>query len=258
MPQGLILTLEGEIVSRSYIEMTLSLMEHFGIRYTWIENKISIAPQEYQAKDFTVESDWSAASYYYAMAAFADELDLQLDGLYNESTQGDSIIAKMGEHFGIETTFNENGLQLKKRNTAVSPLFEWNFILCPDIAQTLAVMCGGVGVHGLFTGLETLKVKETDRILALQNELAKIQVWFSALPQKFSKKKPLQYYAIEGKATWQDEVQFSTYDDHRMAMAFAPLAMLGNITIEDPVVVEKSYPKFWEDLEKLGFEIETF
>ncbi len=257
MPQGLVLTLEGDIVSRSYIEMTLALMQNFGIHYDWSDNKISILPQAYQAKDFSVESDWSAASYYYAIAAFADELDLQLDGLYAESTQGDSVVAKMGEYFGIETTYNEQGLRLKKSANPISPLFEWDFILCPDIAQTLAVMCGGVGVAGLFTGLETLKVKETDRIVALQNELAKMQVWFSALPAKFSKRSTKQYYSIEGKATWDGNVTFPTYEDHRMAMSFAPLAMLGDVIIEEPNVVEKSYPKFWEDLKTLGFEISS-
>lgn len=256
MPKGLILTLEGEIVSRSYIEMTLALMQYFGVSHTWVGNQISIAPQDYQAKDFTVEADWSAASYYYAMAAFADDLDLQLDGLYAASTQGDSIIAKLSEHFGITTTFNENGLRLQKSNQSESPMFEWDFILCPDIAQTLAVMCGGVEKLGLFSGLETLKVKETDRIAALQTELGKVQVWFSALPTRFSKKSSAQYYQIEGKATWEGEVIFPTYEDHRMAMAFAPLAMLGKISIEDPKVVEKSYPKFWEDLKTLGFEVQ--
>lgn len=255
MPKGLTLTLEGEIVSRSYIEMTLSLMQYFGVSHTWEGNQIIVAPQEYQAKDFTVEADWSAASYYYAIAAFADNLDLQLDGLYAESTQGDSIIAKMSEHFGITTTFNENGLHLQKSNKPESPMFEWDFILCPDIAQTLAVMCGGVGKLGLFSGLETLKVKETDRIAALQNELGKIQVWFSALPTKFSKKSNVQYYHLDGKATWENEVTFPTYEDHRMAMAFTPLAMLGTISIEEPNVVEKSYPNFWEDLKSLGFQI---
>lgn len=255
MPKGLTLTLEGEIVSRSYIEMTLSLMQYFGVSHTWEGNQIIVAPQEYQAKDFTVEADWSAASYYYAIAAFADNLDLQLEGLYAESTQGDSIIAKMSEHFGITTTFNENGLHLQKSNKPESPMFEWDFILCPDIAQTLAVMCGGVGKLGLFSGLETLKVKETDRIAALQNELGKIQVWFSALPTKFSKKSNVQYYQLDGKATWENEVTFPTYEDHRMAMAFTPLAMLGTISIEEPNVVEKSYPNFWEDLKSLGFQL---
>lgn len=255
MPNGLRLTLEGDIVSRSYIEMTLSLMQYFGINYTWEGNIITIASQEYVGRDFTVEADWSAASYYYAMAVFADELDLQLDGLYENSTQGDSIITQMATHFGVTTIFNQDGLRLKKSNQPPSPMFEWNFILCPDIAQTLAVMCGGIGMTGLFTGLETLKVKETDRILALQNELAKVQVWFSALPPRFSKKATLPFYNVDGKAIWEGEVPFSTYEDHRMAMAFAPLAILGTITIEDPNVVEKSYPKFWTDLQTLGFEV---
>jgi 3-phosphoshikimate 1-carboxyvinyltransferase len=256
MPNGLELTLLGDIVSRSYIEMTLSLMQYFGIEYDWTDNIIKVAPQAYQAKNFTVESDWSAASYYYAMAAFADELALDLVGLYDNSIQGDSVIAKLGTSFGIETEFTNDGVRLRKSKSPNTPMLEWNFILCPDIAQTLAVMCGGVGMMGLFTGLETLKVKETDRITALQNELAKVQVWFSALPSRFSKKSNTQYYQVDGAATWVESPIFSTYEDHRMAMAFAPLALLGDIVIEDPHVVEKSYPRFWEDMKGLGFLVQ--
>ena len=169
LPKGLILTLEGNIVSRSYIEMTLALMQNFGVSHTWEGNTISILPQEYEAKDFTVESDWSAASYYFSIAAFSDDLDLQLIGLQENSLQGDSIITEMMEQFGVKTTFTEHGLHLTKSGEKTA-LFEWDFILCPDIAQTLAVACAGTGITGLFSGLETLRVKETDRILALKNE----------------------------------------------------------------------------------------
>ncbi|MEY4902313.1 MAG: hypothetical protein RLZZ292_128 [Bacteroidota bacterium] len=258
LPEGLELTLEGNIVSRSYIEMTLEMMAYFGIKTTWEGNTIVVKAQTYQAKSFTVEADWSAASYYYAIAAFAEEdLDLQLNGLYSNSTQGDSALVKMMPSLGIETTFNEKGIHLSKKGT-VEPFFEWDFIRCPDIAQTLAVICGGLGVQGVFTGLETLRIKETDRILALQNELGKMQVWLSKLPARFSKKHPeKEYYTTEGKAVLDETITFPTYEDHRMAMAFAPLAMLGNINIEEPNVVVKSYPQFWEDLKGLGFEIVT-
>lgn len=251
LPNGLILTLEGAIVSRPYIEMTLALMQHFGVSHTWEGNTISVAPQKYQARDIVVEADWSAASYYYSVAAFADSLDLTLNGLFAESLQGDAVIAEMGKSFGIETTYTEGGIHLKK-NGAAADFFEWDFIRCPDIAQTLAVMCGGLGINGLFTGLETLFIKETDRVAALKNELAKIGVHFSKLPPRFSKKSDNTYYAVEGKGTWQSPPLFPTYEDHRMAMAFAPLAMFAPIQIEDPAVVAKSYPEFWKDFEKLG------
>ncbi len=255
LPKGLELTLEGEIVSRPYIEMTLAQMRYFGVQSRWDGNVIKIAPQDYQPKAFTVEADWSAASYYYAMAVFADELNLQLDGLFKDSAQGDAVLAPMMEKFGIKTEFNEQGIRLTKTTEALPKLFEWDFIECPDLAQTLAVVCAGTGVQGIFTGLETLRIKETDRIAALQKELAKVQVHLSALPTRFAQKSGKQHFLIEGKAVVDKLPSFATYEDHRMAMAVAPLAMFGDIQIEEPQVVEKSYPDFWEDLQKLGFEV---
>jgi 3-phosphoshikimate 1-carboxyvinyltransferase len=256
LPNGLELTLEGNIVSRPYIEMTLSLMDFFGVKNTWKGNKISIAPQKYTAQTFTVESDWSAASYYFSMAAFAEQLDLELIGLQENSLQGDSAIVEMMEEFGVKTTFSEHGLRLMKNDEEKTPLFEYDFLRCPDIAQTLAVACAGVGIQGLFSGLETLRVKETDRIAALKNELAKVNSRFYALPKRFSQKSTKEYFSLEEKAVWEQTPTFSTYEDHRMAMAFAPLAMFSPIQIEHPNVVEKSYPDFWNDFKKLDFEIE--
>lgn len=256
LQNGLELTLDGKIVSRPYIEMTLSLMTYFGVEHSWVENKIKIAAQKYQAKDFVVEADWSAASYYFSVAAFADELDLQLNGLFENSVQGDAVLPEMMQAFGIQTIFNEKGIHLSKSESPAKPFFEWDFIKCPDLAPTIAVVCGGLGTQGLFTGLETLRIKETDRIAALQNELGKVQVFVSQLPAQFSKKSGKEYFSIEGKAATEETPTFPTYEDHRMAMAFAPLAMLlDEIKIEDPNVVVKSYPAFWEDFKKLGFEV---
>jgi 3-phosphoshikimate 1-carboxyvinyltransferase len=255
LPRGLELTLAGKIVSRPYIEMTLALMRYFGVTAGWKDNVIKINPQDYRAKEFTVEADWSAASYYYAMAVFADELDLQLNGLFKDSVQGDAVLAPMMEKFGIKTVFNDRGIRLTKSGAAIPPVFEYDFLECPDLAQTLAVVCAGAGVHGVFTGLETLRIKETDRISALKNELAKVQAFLSKLPEKFSKKSGKQFFQIEGKAVVENAPTFATYEDHRMAMAFAPLAMFGDIRIEEPEVVKKSYPNFWRDLTELGFEV---
>jgi 3-phosphoshikimate 1-carboxyvinyltransferase len=257
LPNGLSLSLKGNIVSRPYIEMTLSLMSYFGIESKWHENTITIAAQHYVPRDISVESDWSAASYYYAIAALSEEADIQLIGLSENSLQGDAALSEMMTEFGVTTTFNKDSIRIQKlKNALVAETFEYNFLRCPDVAQTLAVICGGLGVQGLFSGLETLKIKETDRILAIQNELGKAQVWFSALPQRFSKKKnDNTYYMLEGKAICPSPYTIATYDDHRMAMAFAPLALLGDVDIEDPKVVVKSYPDFWKDLESLGFEI---
>jgi 3-phosphoshikimate 1-carboxyvinyltransferase len=256
LPHGLELKLEGEIVSRPYIEMTLNLMAYFSVLHQWDGNTIKVGPQKYQARPFTVEADWSGASYYYAMAAFADEVDLQLNGLFEESVQGDAVLVKMMEQFGIQSTFNETGVHLSKTNAPLPAVFEWDFIRCPDLAQTIAVVCGGLGVQGLFSGLQTLRIKETDRIAALQNELAKVQVYFSELPKRFSPKSNKEYFMVEGKAAV-DSPTFPTYEDHRMAMAFAPLAQFGGISIEEPNVVEKSYPLFWKDISTLGFVVSS-
>ncbi len=257
LPRGLELTLEGDIVSRPYIEMTLALMQYFGVQSRWEGNTIKIVPQDYQPKPFTVEADWSAASYYYAMAAFAETVDLQLNGLFRESVQGDAVLASMMERFGLRTAFNEQGIRITKSNEPLPPVFEYDFIECPDLAQTMAVVCAGTGVRGMFTGLQTLSIKETDRIAALKQELAKVQTVLTALPPRFAPKSNKQFYLIEGKAMVENTPVFATYEDHRMAMAFAPLAMFGTVKIEHPNVVEKSYPDFWEDLARLGFGVQS-
>lgn len=250
LPNGLNLTLEGKIVSRPYIQMTLNIMAYFGIDYQWDDQTISIRPQPYQARDFVVEADWSAASYYYTLAAFSDKLDLQLNGLFEESVQGDAVIAKMMTHFGIQSDFNAKGVRLTKKHHTIDD-FKYNFLQCPDIAQTLAVICGGLGVKGHFLGLETLKIKETDRVNALYQELAKVGVDFIEQPD--------QSCIVSGKAAQPiEKLSFATYEDHRMAMAFAPLAvLLEEFEVEEPLVVGKSYPDFWKDLEKLGFVCKT-
>jgi 3-phosphoshikimate 1-carboxyvinyltransferase len=260
LQNGLRLTLEGTIVSRPYIEMTLGLMADFGVKHSWSGHTIVVEPQAYQARDLTVEADWSAASYYYALAAFADELDLTLNGLFKDSLQGDAVAVEMGLHFGINTEFMENGLRLTKSAHPIAERFEWDFVKCPDIAQTFAVICAGVGIQGWFTGLETLFIKETDRVAALQNELAKVGVSFiqspvESLPESL-KQSENQYFTIDGKAEFATIPTFPTYEDHRMAMSFAPLAMFNTVRIEDPAVVSKSYYEYWNDLQKLGFVVE--
>lgn len=257
LKDGLSLSLIGDIVSRPYIEMTLSLMAYFGVQSTWEGNKITVAPQAYQPLPIRIEADWSAASYYYAIAALANKADIRLVGLMQGSLQGDAALSDMMTEFGVTTTFEADAIRIQKsENATVAAAFEYDFLRCPDVAQTLAVICGGLGVQGLFSGLETLKIKETDRIAAIQNEMGKAQVWFSPLPQRFSKKNTQNiYYMLEGKVICPSPYFIATYDDHRMAMAFAPLALLADVDIEDPMVVGKSYPAFWEDLRSLGFEV---
>ncbi|MCB0638189.1 MAG: 3-phosphoshikimate 1-carboxyvinyltransferase, partial [Lewinella sp.] len=256
LPQGLELTLDGQIVSRPYIEMTLRLMGYFGVENHWEGQVISVPPQAYRGRAFTVEADWSAASYYYSLAALSDSCDLQLDGLFADSLQGDAVLQDMYSAFGVKTTFNETGLRLTKATGAeAAPIFEYDFLSCPDTAQTLAVTCAGLGVQGLYTGLETLRIKETDRIAALKTELAKVNVFLSKLPPRMAPKSGKEYFLQEGQAEWTEAPVFATYEDHRMAMAFAPLALLGDIRVAEPLVVRKSYPDFWKDLERIGLRV---
>jgi 3-phosphoshikimate 1-carboxyvinyltransferase len=258
LPNGLRLTLQGTIVSLPYINMTLALMQHFGVQHAWDGNTIIVEKQDYVSKNITVEADWSAASYYYALAVFADELDLTLRGLFKDSLQGDSVATDLGFHFGVDTIFDadtEGVLKLKKTGNPMIELFEWDFLKCPDIAQTFAVICAGTGVQGLFTGLETLFIKETDRVEALKTELAKGNTYFTKLPIRFSRRSQKQFFTIEGQLGFAETPTFPTYEDHRMAMSFAPLAMYQPVRIEDPSVVNKSYGNYWRDLTVLGFDI---
>lgn len=257
LPTGLQLRLEGDIVSRTYIDMTLRIMQHFDIKYRWIDdNHIDIPAQRYISKPYRIEADWSAASYYYALAAISSYAEITLHGLYDQQLQGDSAIVSIGTTLGVSTEYHDSGITITKSKETVSPsMLEYDFLLVPDIAQTIAVTCAAMGITGLYSGLKTLRIKETDRIAALQTELSKIQVYLSRLPPKFSKKSGVEYYMLEGKATIEDVPTFDTYHDHRMAMAFAPLALKGDIMINDPSVVTKSYGAFWDDLRKLGFTI---
>lgn len=248
LPGGLTLQLEGKIVSRPYIEMTLGLMAYFGVQHTWQDRTIHIPPQSYQAKPFNVEADWSAASYYYAMAALAETADLTLEGLFPNSLQGDAILPELYEPLGVYTQFTEGGIRLTKAEGDKMREFRYDFLRCPDLAQTLATTCAGLGIPGNFQGVETLRIKETDRIKALQQELEKVDVQVRPYANESR-----SGFTVEGLAHWGVPPLIETYEDHRMAMAFAPFALLRPIRIADPGVVSKSYPAFWQDLESLGF-----
>ena len=246
LPLGLELIIEGELTSRPYVEMTLSMLQQAGIKHSWQNDVISIEKQEFADTSLHIEPDWSAASYWYAIAALSDEADLFLPGLMQYSQQGDSVITEIMANFGITSQFKDGGVHLTKE---IKPIFRKIFDMkeCPDLAQTVIVVCAALGHEASFTGLETLKIKETDRILALQTELAKIGV-------KMIEKG--QVYKLDcSEKQFPQRMFVSTYDDHRMAMAFAPLAILiPELEIEDADVVEKSYPAFWKDLAKVGFK----
>ncbi len=254
LSNGLEINLEGDAVSIPYIEMTASLMRYFGVGVVWNEQKISIAPSAYTSREFTVEADWSAASYYYSIAALAKKSTIHIKGLLRKSTQGDSKVAMLMEQFGIETKYLEDGIVIEKKYSATD-FFEYDFLYQPDLAQTFAVLCGALGTQAIFTGLQTLRIKETDRIQALKVEMAKYGVFLSKVPPHMVEDKNKEYYMQEGLASPDQEARIQTYHDHRMAMAFAPLSLKFPITIDDPGVVSKSYPSFWQDLSSLGFRI---
>jgi 3-phosphoshikimate 1-carboxyvinyltransferase len=249
---GLTLRLKNKITSRPYIDMTLKLMEQFGVQSVWKGNEIRIAEQAYKARPFAVEADWSGASYWYQMAVMADELDLELVGLTTESLQGDVQIAKWFQELGIDTIATEKGSKLVKNGKALPKKLSINFVENPDVAQTFAVLCVMKEIPFHFTGLETLKIKETNRILALQDELAKFgaKITESAHGElSWDGTFPLEKQAVP---------EIETYHDHRMALAFAPACQeYGPVAILDPMVITKSYPNYWEDLKTVGFVIET-
>jgi len=247
MTNGIIMYLKGDIASYPYINMTAKVMEFFGIEILMHKNAIAIKKQSYSSrKEYVVESDWSAASYWYEMAAFSDDVDLFLHGLKKESIQGDSVIAEMYEQFGVHSEFLEDGVRLTKTNNHCSH-FNQDFLNYPDMVQTLACTSAGLGISGEFHGLHNLRFKETDRIHALHTELKDMGVELDSFEDKI----------IMSKSGLNTERPVRTFADHRMAMAFAPLAIpLGEIIIESPNVVNKSYPDFWEDLKKTGFVLE--
>ncbi len=247
LPKGLCLELEGDLTSKPYVEMTLAMLAQSGIKHSWEGNQICIEQQDFKAGILVVEPDWSAASYWYALAALAQEASLSMPHLQAYSLQGDSKITELMANFGITSQFKNGELLLTKESkTPERKIFDLKD--CPDLAQTLIVCCAALGHEATFTGLETLKIKETNRIKALQTELLKIGVNLI--------EKNLTYKLDCSKRVLPKKIQIATYEDHRMAMAFAPLALLiDEVEIMEPQVAAKSYPHFWDDLKTAGFEI---
>lgn len=248
---GLTLELTGEITSRSYIELTLLMMQQFGIQYRWEDNRIFVPEQNYLPVDYTVEADWSGASYWYEILSLAEKGEIFLENLRLESLQGDAQVAGWFTQFGVTSLQQENGVLLTKTENRQPEKLELDFIENPDVAQTMACQCVARKIPFHFTGLKTLKIKETDRIAALQNELAKFGAILTE-PQHGD----LAWDGILNRETAEKIPVIETYHDHRMALAFAPMAVAGfTLEIEDPMVITKSYPGFWDDLIKAGFKI---
>ena len=251
LKNGLRLHLTGEIISLPYINLTLQLMKEFGAKAAWTsENSIEVGPKPYTPVSFMVESDWSAASYWYQIAALSEQAEIELMGLFRNSYQGDSRGAEVFSRLGITTEFTHEGVLLKKSNRLVEQLNE-DFVDIPDLAQTFAVTCCLLGIPFRFTGLQSLKIKETDRIFALKAELRKLGYLLQDAQDSI---------LIWDGERCQPEAQpvIQTYEDHRMAMAFAPAAFrFPGMRIAEPQVVSKSYPAYWEHLQQAGFQIDN-
>lgn len=247
---GLKIRLTGRVVSATYIEMTLALMQQCGIGATFDGEIIVVPEQPYVLNEFSVESDWSGASYWFQIAALLPGSSILLPYLKHDSLQGDSALVQIFEPLGVQSTFNEEGLLLRSEKMKLPDHFKYDFTGCPDLVQTCALTLCSLGIPFRFSGTRTLRVKETDRIAALETELMK----FGFLLNSEEKGEWLEWDGSLCKAQSKPVIQ--TYHDHRMAMAFAPLAIFRDpISIDDPGVVSKSYPAFWEDLMKAGFKI---
>jgi len=248
LEKGLKLTLTGEIISRPYINLTLQLMKDFGGKATWMnEHELQVEPQPYSSIPFYVESDWSAASYWYQIAALSPKACITLPGLFEKSYQGDSQVARIFRSLGVETIYRDNTVILQKSGKPVERL-DYNFINQPDLAQTFVVTCALLDIPFRFSGLQSLKIKETDRMAALICEMKKLGYVLQESEGSI--------LSWEGERCERSPEAIDTYEDHRMAMAFAPACLtLPDVRINNPHVVTKSYPRYWEDLKTAGFII---
>ena len=248
LKNGLKVTLTGDVISKPYINLTIQLMSDFGAQVSWTnDHELQVVPQPYRSIPYYIESDWSAASYWYQMAALSQEATVTLPGLFEKSYQGDSKVADIFRSLGIETIFGDKTVTLKKTSTCVRRL-NYDFINQPDLAQTFVVTCALMNIPFRFSGLQSLKIKETDRMAALICEMKKLGYVLQECDGSV--------LSWEGERCEPTGEAIDTYEDHRMAMAFAPAALvLPNLCINNPQVVSKSYPHYWEDLQKAGFII---
>lgn len=249
LDNGLEIELVGKITSVPYIKMTLSLLTQLRIENSFEGNIIKVQPKKsIEEQTVVVESDWSSASYFYSIISLAEVgSEIQLSAYKQDSLQGDSCLAEIYQHFGVETSFNENSITLKKVRETKKETLEVDLKNAPDIAQTIAVTCFAESIACNLTGLHTLKIKETDRLVALHDELTKLGASISVTNESLH---------LEKSSKINSNIAIETYNDHRMAMAFAPLAFLVPIKILDANVVTKSYQKFWKDMEQIGMKID--
>lgn len=248
LENGLELELIGKITSVPYIKMTLGLLNQIGVQTSFEKNRIKVWPNKaVEANELVVESDWSSASYFYSIIALSEiGSEIKLSAYKKHSLQGDSVLAKLYQDFGVETLYTNNEITLKKVRNCNLGIFRADLSNAPDIAQTIAVTCLGLGIGCEFKGLHTLKIKETDRLEAMQTELSKFGTNVTITKKSLN---------LEPHSDFEIGVTINTYNDHRMAMAFGPLALKTTFTVNDAEVVSKSYPDFWADLRKLGIQV---
>ncbi len=252
---GIELTIENEIVSPTYIDMTIAVMNEFGSEINKTDNTIIVKPKPYtfDKNIYTIENDWSAASYFYSVAAGSTKkINITIPGLFKNSLQPDSLCATVFESFGIETRYDGNKIIIFNKEFSARDKFNFDFNNCPDIAQTLVCTCVALNRPFNFTGLRTLRVKETDRIEALKTEFNKAGIVLNVGADTIS---------FDGNidVALQKNWEISTYNDHRMAMTFAALCLKVNcVKINDADVVSKSFPEFWEQLKHAGIQISNF
>lgn len=246
LPDGLTLHLTGPVASAPYINMTAALMTEFGITPRLEFPEIRVPAGEYRPAEVTIEADWSAASYWFAFIALAERGEVMLPHVAFKTLQGDRVIVDVMSQLGIDTDFIEGGARLTKKPVSIRTLV-WDFTDCPDLAQTVLPVCAALGVAGDFIGLESLRIKETDRIAALKQELHKINC-------RLDEPEAGRWRLTPGTLPT-GPISIDTYHDHRMAMGFAPLATRIPLVIQNPSVVEKSYPDFWADMKRVGFTL---
>lgn len=241
LPNGLVIEFKQDVISKPYISMTIEMMNKSGAHVIWNGNTIEILPTPYGSCEINIESDWSAASYWYSFAALSKNATIVLNGLKPNSLQGDSIVEKIYEQFGVSTTYTKEGVVLTKKKNFIFPKnFEYNFKSCPDIAQTVAVTCAALDCKAKLRGLSSLRIKETDRISALKKELEKFLCEVVVDGDSLT---------INKGCTFNNTIKtIDTYKDHRVALSFAPITLKQEIEIKNPDVINKSYPNFWNDL----------
>jgi 3-phosphoshikimate 1-carboxyvinyltransferase len=256
LPEGLKIVLKGKPVSTSYTLMTARIMEKLGIHGKINQNEITITRGRYhlnKASNYYIEADWSAASYFYAISALNPGSEFFLNGLFKNSVQPDVMVVKLFDRFGVSTEFMDAGVKIKSVSQASPEFFEFDFTLCPDLTQTMAVLCAAKKIPSKFTGVSTLRIKETDRVQALKNELHQFNIELEIVDEH-------SFLIHPENANFESQnISIKTYSDHRMAMSFAILCSVCNhIEIKDHEVVKKSFPDFWNQLSKCGINIIRF